>query len=465
MRSLSSWARLSEPGARSFLCQALLGALLVVLFWGLDAGVDYFFFDKDSFYHFLMEPNSHEIADFSLVILLVCCLLLCSRRKHRIQGQLEVALQEALQKAEHDRARLNGIVEAMGDAISIQDPELTVLYQNRAHQELVGSHVGRHCYEAYRNRSEACPDCHLLQSFRDGQVHRVELPPPLSHNNRHVEIICSVLNGPDGKPELGIEVVRDVTARRLAEREATALNAALTRQALELQQVNRELEAFCQAISHDLRAPLTRVYSSAQELQGYAGSLDDNARFFITLANDGCVQMEAMIDALMVLCRVTEMDLVAEPVDLSSLFQELAGLQQQGDPGRKVTLKAAPEIVVQGDSQLLRIALENLVGNAWKYTSGVAEAVIELGSFLSEDGETIVYLRDNGAGFDSCRSDELFKPFKRLHSSHQFPGTGLGLATVRRIIRRHNGQIWGEGQQGCGATFYFTVSGSAAASL
>ncbi len=459
-RRLIARTRLSEPGCRSFACQAVLGALLILLFWLVDAAIDLVTFESGTFLHFLMEPDSHELADFSLVVFLVVCLLLYSRHWHRAEARLKAALQDALQKAEAERAKFMGIVEAMGDAISIQDRDLNVVYQNSAHQEMAGGrHVGRRCYEAYRNRSDACPGCHVLEAFRDGKVHRVELGPPLTRDDRHIEIISSILNGADGKDPLGIEVIRDITSRMLAEKEAAALNATLTRQALELQQVNRELEAFCLAISHDLRAPLTRIYSSAQELQGYGKLLDENGRFFVNLVNDGCVQMEEMIDALMVLCRVTEMEIVSRPVDLSALVKELVGQMLLSTPGRRVRLEIPPEVVVQGDPQLLRIALENLVSNAWKYTSGAADPVIELGAFASDQGETVVYLSDNGAGFDDSRSDELFKPFRRLHSSREFPGTGLGLATVRRIIRRHNGRVWGEGKPGCGATFYFTVNG------
>lgn len=460
VRRFIARARLLKPGCRSFNCQALLGALLILLFWVIEAVIDFMAFDSGTFFHFLTEPDSHELADFSLVVFLVCSLLLYSRHAHRVEAGLEAALQDALQKAEAEKAIFAGIVEAMGDAISIQDRDLNVVYQNRAHQEMAGgNHVGRRCYEAYRNREDVCSGCHVLEAFKDGKVHRVELGPPLTRDGRHLEIISSVLDQSDGSPPLGIEVIRDITSRVLAEQEAAVLNATLTRQTLELQQVNRELEAFCLAISHDLRAPLTRIYSSAQELQGYGRLLDDNGRFFVSLVNDGCVQMEEMIDALMVLCRVTEMEIVSKPVDLSSMVQELAGQMQLTDPGRRVRLEFPSRVVVQGDPQLLRIALENLVSNAWKYSSEAAEPVIELGTFASEEGETVVYLRDNGAGFDDTRSEELFKPFKRLHSSRQFPGTGLGLATVRRIIRRHNGRIWGEGKPGGGATFYFTVQG------
>lgn len=460
VRRFLACASLAKPGAKSFVCQALLGALLIVLFWVADAAIDISVYGKGSFTHFLFEPDSHELADFSLIVFLVVCLLLFSRRSHRIQAGLEEALQDALGKAEMEKSKLEAIMDAMGDAVSIQNRDLVVLYQNRAHREISGgSHLGRYCYEAYRGESAPCPNCHLKQAFADGKVHRVELSPPWTRNGRFIEVTSSVVPRPGGLPEIGIEVIRDTTSRKLAEREAVVLNATLKRQAEELQQVNRELEAFCLAISHDLRAPLTRIYSSAQELQGYQEVLDENGRFFVKLMNDGCVQLESMIEALMVLCRVTEVELASAPVDLSSLVEELVLLQQHDHPDRKVRLDIEPGIVVRGDSQLLRIAMENLVSNAWKYTSAVPEPVIKLAARNGEDGERIIFLRDNGAGFDPSRGDELFKPFKRLHTSRQFPGTGLGLATVRRIIRRMNGQVWAEGRPGEGATFYFTVNG------
>ena len=456
-RFFSSWAKLSEPGAGSFVRQVFLGALLCLLFWLLDAATDYLFFGGHSIYRSLLQPTSHELADFSLVLFLVGCLLLYSRRAHRLQAALESALQEALKKAEGERAKLEGIMEAMGEAISIQDPQMTVLYQNRAHRDLMGYHVGKPCYEAYRHQESVCPDCYILKAYDDDLVQRVELNLPCTLSGRCLELGSSVLKGAQGELVAGIQVVRDVTDRKLAEGEAAGMNALLTRQALELNQANRELEAFCQSISHDLRAPLTRIYSSAQELQRYGEVLDENGVFFVKLMNEGCVQMEALLDALMVLCRVTEVEILSEEVDLSQMVQELVAQLLMADPGRKVTLLTLPQVVVRGDPQLLLIALTNLVGNAWKYTSKTDDPVIEVGSFSSEEGETVVFVRDNGAGFDGARSGELFQPFRRLHSSRQFPGTGLGLATVRRIVRRHHGRIWGEGKPDCGATFYFTL--------
>lgn len=448
---------LAQLGAGPPSRQVAIGALLMLAFWLLDVVIDSALFGEGPFLRILLLAGPHELADFSVVLLLVFGLLWYSRRAHRVQLALEEALQNALRRTEEEKAKLEGIVEAMGDAISIQNPELVVLYQNRAHQELAGPHLGEYCYKAYRGREDVCPGCHLLQAFEDGKVHRVELSPPAAP--RYVEIISSVLDGADGKPPLGIEVVRDITARKLAEEEAAALNAVLTRQTVDLQQANRELEAFCHAISHDMRAPLTRVYSSAQELLGYREELDDNGKFFVNLVHDGCVQMEALLDSLMVLCRVTEMEIVCEKVDLAALAGEIAAELRQLHPERRVFFNSPPELKVLGDPSLLRVVLENLLSNAWKYTSGVAEAAVELGTLTGEQGERVVFVRDNGAGFDPSRGNQLFQPFKRLHTHRQFPGTGLGLATVRRIVRRHNGRVWGEGKPGCGATFYFTLNG------
>lgn len=457
VRKLARLTRLGEPGAASFVCQALLGAVLILIFWLADAVLDYLVQGDRTFLQFLFHPDAHEVSDFALVLFLVCCLLLYSRRSHRIETRLEEALQQALDKAEGERAKLEGIVEAMGDAISIQDPDLNVLYQNRAHQQLTGYSVGRPCYEAYRKRSTVCEDCHLMAAFEDGEVHRSELGPGTSATGGYVEIIGSALRTADGAPLYGIEVVRDITARKSAEREAIELNTALTRQAQELKQTNQELESFCQAISHDLRAPLTRVYSSAQELKGYRELLDDNGRFFVDLVHDGCVQMEELLDSLMVLCRVTQVEIERTELNLVPVALEITARLRQDYEGHCVSFQAPERVVANGDASLVRVVLENLLSNAWKYTSGTPSPAVELGTIADPSGETVFFVRDNGAGFDGARADQLFQPFKRLHSYRDFPGTGLGLATVRRIVRRHNGRIWAEGEPGKGASFYFTL--------
>ena len=436
----------------------LLAVLLVLLFWIGAAAIGALLSAERSFTRSLLAPSAHQVADLLLFVLLIGCFYRYTGRVSRMRAVLELALEEALLKTERERAMVVGIVDAMGDAVSIQDPQLNILYQNRAHQEQMGCHVGERCYQAYRQESEVCRDCHLVEAFSDGAVHRVEINRQRGPNTICLEIIASALQDPEGRILAGIEVVRDMTQRKRVEQEVVQLNAALTQQALELRQANRDLEAFSHAVSHDLRTPLTRIYSSGQALQEYGDLLDANGLFFVNSITEGSRQMEALLDALMSLSRVTEVSLDNFPVDLSRIAEERGEQLTLAEPDRRVCFRIGAQLLVQGDPQLLRIALENLIDNAWKYTSRVADPVIELGSLRSAEGETVFFLKDNGAGFDSAGADQLFKPFRRLHSPQEFPGTGLGLATVRRIIQRHNGRVWGESQPGCGATFYFTVS-------
>ena len=249
------------------------------------------------------------------------------------------------------------------------------------------------------------------------------------------------------------------TAAKGLPSELAAQNARLQLQLGELRHANRELELFSQSISHDLRSSLTRIYTSGQALREYGEILDENGLFFVNSINDGCAKLADTLDALLALSMVAEMELVSDQVDLSLIARQAVRELRQAEPGRPVRCRIAPQLLVQGDPRLLPIALENLLANAWKYTSYVPQPEIELGSYCLADGETVFFLKDNGVGFDDARSEQLFKPFQRLHSPSAFPGHGLGLATVRRIIRRHNGRIWGEGRPGLGATFYFTING------
>jgi signal transduction histidine kinase len=226
----------------------------------------------------------------------------------------------------------------------------------------------------------------------------------------------------------------------------------------ELASSNQELEAFSYSVSHDLRAPLRTIdgFSLALE-EDFSAKLDDQGRDYIRRVRNGVQRMGALIDALLQLSRVTRYDLQREHVDLSQLatlvFREL----QAGDPKRTVTWTAQPGVIADVDPRLMRIAFENLIGNAWKFTAKTQDATIMFGSSLHE-GKTVYFLRDNGAGFDMQYVDRLFTAFQRLHGEREFKGSGIGLATVLRIIRGHHGSIWAEGQPGQGATFYFTLA-------
>jgi signal transduction histidine kinase len=265
---------------------------------------------------------------------------------------------------------------------------------------------------------------------------------------------------------------RETLAERAAEIEAlnTALSAANTeledrvaQRTRELAISNQELEAFSYSVSHDLRAPLRTIDGfSLALLEDFADKLNDEGRDYIARVRSGVQRMGTLIDALLQLSRVTRSELQTERVDLSSLATLVFNELKAADPDRSVTFTARPGVVVQGDGRLLRIALENLIGNAFKFTSRTPNAVIEFGTRpatgLGTAGHTEYFIRDNGAGFDMQYVDRLFTAFQRLHGDRDFKGSGIGLATVSRIIRRHNGAIGAESAPGQGATFFFHLA-------
>jgi two-component system sensor histidine kinase/response regulator len=248
-------------------------------------------------------------------------------------------------------------------------------------------------------------------------------------------------------------------AQLLAESEHAALELAEARAELvrDLEHKNRELESFSYAVSHDLRAPLRRIDSFSRAVLDTQGErLDESGRRFLSRVREASQHMSQLIDDVLYLSRVTRADLKEQEVDLSALASSILARLQESEPHRSVEVKIRPGVVVKGDGQLLRIALENLLENAWKFTGRESDSRIEFGmTHLS--GEPTYFVRDNGAGFDMTYADRLFGPFQRLHPQHEFPGSGIGLATVQRIIHRHGGRVWAEGLVGQGATFQFTL--------
>jgi len=250
-----------------------------------------------------------------------------------------------------------------------------------------------------------------------------------------------------------------VRSRILAERASKDLEDANR----ELEGTNRELEAFSYSVSHDLRAPLRAIDGFSQILQeDYEGALDDEGLDYLGRVRAASRQMATLIDDLLDLSRVGRRPLRREPVDLASLATGIIEELKESQPGRKVEFVAGKNIMAWGDVSLLKVALENLLGNAWKFTAREREARIE---FVADRDPgpgslaPVYYVRDNGAGFDEAYADKLFGAFQRLHRQDEFEGTGIGLATVARIVHRHGGRVWAEGRVGEGATFYFTLGG------
>lgn len=235
------------------------------------------------------------------------------------------------------------------------------------------------------------------------------------------------------------------------------LNETLARQTAELEAANKELEAFSYAVSHDLRAPLRGIDGFSRALEeDYGKELGQKGRSHVARIRRSAERMNELIDDLLQLSRMTRAEMRWDHVNLSEIVREIAADLAPKGPERHVDIAIQEGLTVRGDRRLLRAALENLLSNAWKYTAKREHAAIELG-VTEVEGETAYFVRDNGAGFNMAYAYKLFVPFQRLHSAADFPGTGVGLATVQRIIRRHGGRIWAEGHVNEGATFYFTL--------
>jgi len=561
----------------------LAGFVGFTLLWLLDILVDDLLVKAG-----IEQPHLAKLRSYNLFInlgffvvqfLFIGFVLRVLRRRSRLETELEAARHAA----EEEKNRSVAIIAAIGDGISIQDRDFRILYQNRVHQEIVGGDFsGQRCYEVYDGGDAVCDGCPIASVFADGCIQKREkalLTGP-DRNISQIEITASPLHDAEGNIVAGIEVVRDISARKEAEKAAKSsaaflqslldtipspifykdakgvylgcnsafelmlgrkreevvgrsvydlspreladiyfqkdaelfarpgvqvyeasvrfsdgttrevifskatfddaegnvaglvgvvldiserkraerqiqeLNAILERRAQELAAANEELEAFSFSLSHDLRLPLTRIYTAAQILMESAGAAAEDGRFLLSTICEASEKMEELIDAMLALCRITCSELRCEPVDLSGLAEESAAQFKLPQCGDTVEVAVTPGLSAYGDRRLLKAALENLLENAWKYSRHTPMPRIEVGA-EDRGGEKVFFVRDNGSGFDMAEAGRLFKPFQRLHSDGDFPGIGVGLATVQRIIQRHGGRIWAEGAPGEGATFYF----------
>lgn len=268
----------------------------------------------------------------------------------------------------------------------------------------------------------------------------------------------------EGKPYQYVAIRHDITERKQAELELRQLKDELEQRVVErtaqLEMANKELESFSYSISHDLRAPLRSIDGFSKLVMAeQATSLDEEGQRYLSYIRENSQRMGQLIDDLLKLSRVSRAEIEKQPVHLSEVAQQLAAELQRQEPDRTVEFRIKDNIMAEGDPTLLRAVLQNLIGNAWKFTSKIQNAVIEF-DFKIENGLKVYFVRDNGAGFDPQYATKLFGAFQRLHAMDEFSGTGIGLATVKRIIVRHGGEVWAEGVPNQGATFYFTLASS-----
>lgn len=356
------------------------------------------------------------------------------------------------------------LMQSAPDAIIVVDDDGVVRIVNQAaidllgysHDELVGIAVERLMPEGYRS--------HHVKYRRDYTA-----SPSVRPMGQSSELCAERKDGTQVPVEISLSpfdrgdsiwvtaIVRDVSGRREHLQKINALNSQLASRSTELEAINKELEAFSYSVSHDLRAPLRAIDGFSHTLAKlYADKLDEKGQHRLQRIRDAAQKMGQLIDDLLVLSRISRAEVKKDDVDLSELAQQIIDELQEGDPERDVHIRVAQNMTIFADRRLISVAVTNLLSNAWKFTSNEDSAEIEVGMGVQDD-VTFYYIRDNGAGFNMEYAEKLFGAFQRLHDTTEFPGTGVGLATVQRVIHKHGGRVWAHSEEGHGATFYFSL--------
>ncbi len=368
--------------------------------------------------------------------------------------------QEIVEKEQQEKLV---ILDNLAEMVTYKDQEMNILWANRAaennYQKSHDQYLGRKCYDAWYNRSEPCPGCHVQKALELGHLYRGSINSP---EGRYWQVTASPVFGETGQIVGIIDTALDITDLKNAEWELKKLNEELEQRVrertAELEWTNKELAAFTYSVSHDLRAPLRSIEGFSEAvLEDHGQYLDEEGRNYLERVVAASRRMSDLIDDLLKLSRVTRQELHRDRVDLSAMVEAYARYLQEQDPQREAAFIVAPGLYATGDAALLRIALENLLDNAWKFTNGNAKAQIEFGS-VTQNGKNSFFISDNGVGFEAEHAKKIFNAFQRLHSSEEYPGTGIGLSIVQRIIERHGGIIWAESSPGKGSVFYFIIN-------
>ena len=366
-------------------------------------------------------------------------------------------------RAQETRSTLISIVESSDDAIIGSNLQGTILSWNRGAENIYGYAAGEAVGQSISllippDRPDEIR-ASLAKLKRGERIENYRTERVRKDGKRiHVSLTVSPIRDAQGQVAGVSSISRDITDRIEAEESIEKLNEDLKYRALELEAANKELESFSYSVSHDLRAPLRGINGFAQALlEDCAGQLDEEGKSHLQRVCAASQHMGQLIDDLLSLSRVTRKEMRRDKVDLSALASSIAAELKQTQPQRSVEFVITPGLVAEGDMSLLRVALRNLLDNAWKFTAKRPHTIIEFGH-APGNGKSNYFVRDNGAGFDMAYSGKLFGAFQRLHSITEFEGTGIGLATVQRIIHRHGGRVWAEGVPERGATFYFSLA-------
>jgi PAS domain S-box-containing protein len=427
---------------------ALLSLVLALL------SMNYFFVEPR--YSFSIEGS--ELPYYMVFVSLATLIWWFSTVRRRIEADLR----QTRDKLKVEVEERSSLLDLTHDSISVRNMDFVLTYWNRGAEEFYGwsrkEAVGKPSNELLRTifpkpveeiRAELLEkdqwEGELTRSKADGTQVVVSSRWSLRRDQQH-------------RPVAILETSNDITARKRWEEEIQALNQELARRSLALEASNKELEAFAYSISHDLRAPLRHMAGFAELLRkGAAASLNEKGQRYLAVILEAANRMGNLIDDLLPFSRISRAEAHKSIVDLNELVQEVVAEVRRDATERNIIWKTDPLPACYGDRSMLRLAFVNLISNAVKFTRTRPQAEIEIGCTDQDGGDPVLFVRDNGVGFDVKYSNKLFGVFQRLHPQEAFEGTGIGLATVQRIVHRHNGRVWAEGKVDGGATFYFSL--------
>src|SRR3569623_394146 len=392
-------------------------------------------------------------------IVLLSIIVLVSERQIARRMRAETRESQAVRRAQM-------ILQAVREPIALLNAQLCTLLVNTAFSELYGlpQEEQRELRPLQEVGEGAWTDGALLQRLRDVLLHDRELwdyelvQRTVGGIDRHVMVNARRLQQHDGEQPVLLLTVSDVTARALVEQQVKELNRQLEGKVAQISDVNRELEAFSYSVSHDLRAPLRHIAGFTGKLRRHLEQhLDDTAAHYLDVIGTSSTRMAQLIDDLLVFSRLGRGALRLQAVDMQSLVDEARALAESEAGDRQIEWTIAPLPIVLGDENMLRTGWQNLIGNAVKYTGRREMAKIAIEVQRERDGEYVFTVTDNGAGFNMEYAGKLFGVFQRLHRASEFPGNGIGLANVRRIVARHGGRVWAEAEPERGASFHFSL--------
>ena len=420
-----------------------------------------------TFDYFFVEPihsvyiSSSDLPYFIIFATFASLVTWFSAVRRRAEEGLRQARDE-LEIEVVERTQQASLLNLTHDSIFVRDMDFVVTYWNRGAEELYGwtpeQAVGKHSQELLQTTFPVPLDDLLEELLRTGRWEGELERTKADGSQVTVASRWSLRRDEQKQPAAILETSNDVSERKRREEEITKLNEELGKRSSQLEASNKELEAFAYSISHDLRAPLRHMAGFTELLKKSAAPvLNEKNQRYIAMILESAKRMGNLIDDLLAFSRIGRSEAHRTTVSMEQLVQEALTEVRQDTNGRKIVWKVGPMPPLYGDRSMLRLALVNLISNAVKFTRTRPQAEIEIGCEEQKKNQVVVFVRDNGVGFDMKYVNKLFGVFQRLHPPETFEGTGIGLATVQRIVHRHGGRIWAEGMVDQGATFYFTL--------